>query len=171
MTMTEGVAQLHLGEYNVLAQDASSTDVFAFFVNQGLPLEFSTRLLEDLWGKTKIVAGEVIHIGKIIILKIVEFIKENPHMSVGTAIGAAVYVLINAIPYIGPFVAPLIGGAAIITGMAVGSLMDMASKGQKIDPSFLGLTQAVINSAKKFFELIIDIFLILKVDFEERFCS
>ena len=45
-------------------------------LKRGVPPEIVTRL-EDLWKATKVIAGEVINVGRIIVIKILEFANEN----------------------------------------------------------------------------------------------
>ena len=119
-------------------------------INRGLPPEVITRL-KELWEKTKVVAGEVISVGKIIVQQILEFIKSNPKLSIGMAIGAAVAVLISGIPVLGPLLAPIAAAVSIVYFGSVGALMD---KGK--NPG--SISEGAIELATKFFELLKSIF-------------
>lgn len=109
-------------------------------VASGIPVEVLTRM-KELWEQTKEIGGELIHVGKIIVLKIIEFLKAHPKLTASLAIGAVVYLLSNAVPVIGPWLAPLL---AALT--SVGVLISSAS-----------LDEA-IKMAKGFFQLLIDVF-------------
>lgn len=107
--------------------------------------------LKELWDQTKIIGGELVAIGKIIIQKIFEFLKANPKLAIGLALGVAVAHLIAAIPLIGPFLAPLSILLAALYGAGVGAAM------QKGDYSGSPITAAIELTAK-FFELLQAVF-------------
>ena len=119
-------------------------------LRKGIPPEVLTRL-KDLWEKTKVIAGEVVSIGKIIVQKIFEFLKDNPKLTIGLAFGAAVSVLIAGVPFIGPILAPLAITISMIYFGGVGAAME---KGD-ISGSPLSAAIALANS---FFELLMAIF-------------
>ena len=119
-------------------------------LHRGLPPEVVTRL-KELWEKTKVIAGEVVAVGKIIVQQILEFIKSNPKLSIGMAVGAAVAVLISGIPILGPLLAPVAAVVSIIYFGGVGALMDKGDYSGS-------LSMAVIELATKFFELLKSIF-------------
>jgi len=123
----------------------------------GLPQEIITRI-NDLWEKTKIIGGQVVHIGKVILAEIMKFIKENPHLAVGAAVGA----LTSLIPFIGPFLAPLATAITMLIGGITGYRIDQG-KDQK--DGVIGVTQELIMIAKKFFELFASIFNALQHEF------
>lgn len=119
-------------------------------INRGLPPEVITRL-KELWEKTKVVAGEVVSVGKIIVQQILEFIKSNPKLSIGMAVGAAVAVLISGIPILGPLLAPIAAVVSMVYFAGVGASMDNGDYSGSFDT-------AVIELATKFFELLKSIF-------------
>jgi hypothetical protein len=61
--------------------------------------------LHELITFTKKVAGKVFAVGKIVLLKILEFVKAHPFLVVGAGIGAVIGVaiagLITSIPFLG----------------------------------------------------------------------
>lgn len=136
-------------------------DAITQLTNSGLPQEIITRI-DQLWEKTKIIGGQVIHIGKIIFVEILNFIKENPHLAVGVAIGAAVGALLSMIPFLGPILAPLAVAISILVGGISGYRLD---QGQNSTDGVVGVTQELILIAKKFFELFADIFNALRMQF------
>jgi hypothetical protein len=83
----------------------------------------------------------LIEVGKIIVMKIIEFLKANPKLAASLAIGAAVYLLAHAIPFIGPLLAPLLAAAAAMYTFGTLSSLD-----------------DVIKLAKEFFSFMVDIF-------------
>ncbi|ATX81716.1 hypothetical protein Ga0123462_0847 [Mariprofundus ferrinatatus] len=129
---------------------AEFDDIVIEGIKSGIPPELLTRL-KQLWEKTKLIAGEVVAIGKIIVRAIFNFFKANPKLSIGIAIGAAVTVLIAAIPIFGPLLAPTAALLGITYGAAVGAARD---KGDYSGNPF----DAAVALAEKFFELMKEIF-------------
>lgn len=161
MPLTESEAKLKLSILNSKVLELDRIDAIAQLTNMGLPQEVITRI-EDLWERTKIIGGQVIHIGKVILAEIMKFIKKNPHLVIGIAIGAAVGALISMIPFIGPFLTPL---AAAIS-MAIGGIAGYRSdQGKEPKDGVIGVTQELIMIAKKFFELFGNIFNALRSEF------
>lgn len=154
MKLTESEARLKLSLLNSNILELDRIDTTTQLTNMGLPQEIITRI-NNLWETTKIIGGQVIHVGKIILAEIMKFIKENPHLAVGVAIGAAVGALTSLIPFFGPFLAPLATAIAMIVGGISGYRLDQV-KEQK--GGAIGVTQELIVIAKKFFELFGNIF-------------
>lgn len=146
-TLKQNDGLLGLTMLNSKYKNKSFNDVLVEMANSNLSMEIITRLRE-LWDKTKNIAGEVIHIGKIIVSKILEFVKENQNMAIGIAIGVAIGALINTIPVLGFFLSSL----ATILGVTVGGL-----KGMRMDRKNDSYMEALIESANMFFKLLADI--------------
>jgi hypothetical protein len=161
MSLSEPEAKLKMVVLNSNAIEIVRIDAITRLTNFGLPQEIITRI-DELWEKTKIIGGQVIHIGKIIFAEILRFIKENPHLAVGVAIGAAVGALLSMIPFLGPILAPLAVAISILVGGISGYRLD---QGQKPTDGVVGVTQELILIAKKFFELFADIFNALRMQF------
>lgn len=161
MPLTESEAKLKLSILNSNVIELDRMDAIAQLTNMGLPQEIITRI-EDLWEKTKIVGGQVIHIGKVILAEIMKFVKENPHLAIGVAIGGAVGALISMIPFIGPFLAPLAAAISMLVGGIAGYRID---QGKEAKDGVIGVTQELIMMAKKFFELFGNIFNALRSEF------
>lgn len=143
-------ALLELTLLNAESSDASFDDVVIEGLKRDMPAELVTRLAE-LWTQTKIVAGEVIAVGKIIVRKIIAFMLANPKLAIGIAVGAALSALVAGIPFIGPLLAPMAATLSMLYGAGVGAAM------QKGDYS-LSPYSAAIELANKFFELLSAIF-------------
>ncbi|MDH4562309.1 hypothetical protein [Pseudomonas sp. BN411] len=149
LTKERGMFELTL--LNAAVSREQLDDVLVMGLNRGIPPEIMTRL-ESVWGMTRTIAGEVVAIGKIVVMKIFEFLKANPNLTIGIALGAAVGTLIAGIPFLGAMLAPLVTALSILYGAAVGATKDAGG-----DPS--DAYAAVGHLAKKFFELIQEIFL------------
>ena len=116
--------------------------------------------LKNLVDVTERVADRVISIGKIVLMKIIEFIKAHPNLAVGVAVGAAVGVLVSTIPFLGVYLAPIATAIAITIGAIAGHRLDKIEAGQTINVSVdaIAVGKDVIEVAKLFFVLLIDIF-------------
>lgn len=135
---------------NAENKDAEFDDLFLNGLKRDIPAEIITRLYE-IWMQTKVIAGEIIAVGKIIVKKIIDFLMANPKMTVGIAVGAALATLIAGIPFIGPILAPLSTTISILYGAGIGAAM------QNGDHS-LSAYSAGIELAHKFFEFLLIIF-------------
>lgn len=111
MNAEQGLLELSILNASYVKRDFS--DVVVEMLKRGVPPEIVTRL-EDLWKATKVIAGEVINVGRIIVIKILEFANENQKIAIGVALGAAVGALTALIPFIGPIIAPF---AAVIVAV------------------------------------------------------
>jgi len=139
-TLNSEQAMLEFTLLNAETTGQSFDDVVLDGMQRGIPPEMLTRM-KSLWEQTKQIGNEVIEVGKIIVMKIIEFLKANPKLAASLAIGAAVYLLAHAIPFIGPLLAPLLAAVAAI--YAFGTLTSLDD---------------VIKMAKEFFALIVSIF-------------
>jgi len=162
MQLTESKAKLNLSLLNSSVIELDRLNTITQLTNMGLPQEIITRI-NDLWEKTKVISGQVIHVGKIILAEIMKFIKENSHLAVGVAIGAAVGALTSMIPFIGPFLAPLVTAITMLIGGIAGYRID---QGKELEDGVIGVTQELIMIAKKFFELFGNIFNALQQEFQ-----
>ena len=93
--------------------------------------------------------------------------KAHPNLAIGIAIGAAVGLLTSMVPFLGPFLAPIVAAAGIIIGAVAGHGLDKQMAGLTItnQGSALTIAQSIIEIAREFFVLMIDI---LKTVFEPQ---
>jgi hypothetical protein len=138
--MHEEQALLEVSMLNAETVGHRFEDVVVDGIGSGIPPEVLTRM-KELWEKTKVIGNEVIEVGKILIMKIIEFLKAHPKLAASLAVGAAVYLLSHAIPIIGPLLAPLLAAVSAIYTFGTVSSLDEA-----------------IDMAKKFFQLLVDVF-------------
>jgi hypothetical protein len=151
--LTLGQANLDLALWNAEAESIDSSDLYAWLRESGLPPEIAIRL-KDLLGITEQFAGKIIHTGKIVLFKIIEFIKAHPNVSTAIALAAAISVLINTIPFLGPILSPIALVIGVAYGTVVGHRMDKVEQGYA--PS--NISESIIEIAREFFKLFIDIF-------------
>jgi len=162
--MDKSKAEFELFGLQAKAIQLDELEFVTFFTNAGLPQEIITRV-QVLFDEVKEIAGQVIHIGKIILMKLVDFIKENPNMAIGMAIGVGLGILVNLIPFIGSFIAPVV----TVVGMTIGGLrghrLDKIQNGEHVGDSMI---EDMITIAKKFWKLFSEIFSTLKEYFVEK---
>ena len=143
-TQEQGMFELSM--LNAETSYAEFEEVIIEGIKRGIPTEILTRL-KDLWEVSKEVAGEVVVIGKIIVMAIIDFMKANPMITVGLILGAALSTLVLGIPFLGPLLLPITMGVSALYGAGVGAAMQGGDySGSPIS--------AAIALAKKFFELL-----------------
>lgn len=156
-TFTFAQANFEQTILNAEAASISSGDIYAWLRESGLPSEAAIRL-QGLLDVTREVGGRVINVGKIILIKLIEFVKAHPNLAIGIALGAAIGALVNMVPFLGPLLAPI----AILIGVTLGALaghgLDKANSGEVKNTGQLAIGQDVIEIAKAFFALLIGIF-------------
>jgi hypothetical protein len=135
---------------NAESTSASFEEVVLDGIRRVIPPEILTRL-KAIWDQTKVIAGKLIAIGKIIVQQIFAFLKANPKIVLGIALGAAVSSLIAGILFFGSLLQPLSTFIATLYGAGVGAAMEGG------DYSGSPFT-AIIELAHKFFELVQKIF-------------
>lgn len=142
---------------NAEAETISSGDIYAWLRDSGLPSEAAIRL-KNLLDVTREVGGRIINVGKIILIKLIEFVKAHPNLAIGIALGAAIGALVSMVPFLGPLLAPI----AVLIGVTLSALaghgLDKANSGQLENAGLLAIGQDLIEIAKAFFALLIDIF-------------
>jgi hypothetical protein len=147
-------ANLKLAIWNAEANSVTSSELYVQIQELGLPEEVVSRL-QELVSFTQRVAGKVFSIGKIVLLKILDFVKAHPFLiagaGIGAVIGAAIAGLITSIPFLGQILAPV---AAIlgITIAAVGAVV-----GPRLDKQFQGVGEDIVEIAQQFFSLLANV--------------
>jgi len=138
-------------ELLLLDAEARRTSAHTFYdrlLELGTPPEIVYRLA-SLWRFTRRVGQRLIAVGKIILLKIVEFLAQHPGLCIGAAIGVVLTVLAAHIPFIGPIISPIAGMILIPFGVGVGHAIDTG----RIEDSLL---TNVIRAVKEFFAAVVD---------------
>jgi len=167
LTMTRPQAALELALWQVEADSMNSSDLYLWLRNCGLPPEVAIRL-KDLINVTKQIAGKTISLGKVIVIKLIEFVKLHPNMAVGIALGAMLSALITSIPFLGPLLAPVTVPLGIAVGAIVGHRLDLAVGGRMNGSiGIVEITQDVIEIARSFIQLFIDTVVALSNEFQE----
>ncbi len=157
--LTPAQADLEQTILNAEAESISSSDLYAWLRESGLPSEAAIRL-KSLIDVTMEVAGRVVYVGKIILIKIIEFVKVHRHLAIGVAIGAAIGALVSAVPILGTYLAPIAMAFGVAVGAIAGHRLDKLADGQAVSAEFelIAIGRDVIEIAMAFFQLLIDIF-------------
>lgn len=164
--MNESQAKLKLLTLEAETNNFNKLDMIVKFTNLGLPQEIITRI-QDLFDFTKKIGQQTIHIGKIIIKKLIDFVNENPNLIIGLAVGIGLSVLAgmltSMVPIIGVplsgIVTSIVGIVTIPMGILKGHRLDKAMKGEYVGNSII---EDIITIAKKFWALLINILESLK---------
>ena len=160
--LTPAQQDLKLTLWNAEAESMTSSDLYLWLRESGLPDEVAIRLKNLVDTVTK-VGDRIIHIGKIILIKIIEFVKAHSNLVIGIAIGAAIGALTSTIPFLGVVLAPIVTAITVTIGAIAGLQIDKLKNGHAInrDVNLITIGQDVIEIAKDFFKLLIDIFNII----------
>lgn len=143
-------ANLELALLQADADSVSSSDLYLWLRESGLPPEIAIRL-KDLISFTKKIGEKILALGKIIVIKLIEFAKKNPNLVIGIALGASLSFLVSAVPYLGPILALVAAPFGIAVGAIAGHRMDLGKSGESV--GLIEITQDTINLAKEFFAL------------------
>ncbi|WP_041229741.1 hypothetical protein [Rippkaea orientalis] len=148
-------AKIDLTLWQVEADYISSSDLYVWLIDMGLPNDVASRL-HELISFTKKVGNKVFNIGKIVLIKILDFVKANPFLvsgiGIGAVVGIAITTLITSIPFLGPLLAPI----ATVLGITI--TVAGAVVGYKLDQKFSGVGEDLAEIARKFFSLITEVF-------------
>ncbi len=165
--ITPPQAKLELALWQADADSTSSNDVYIRLTEMGLLSEIAIRL-KGLLEIVKPIGDKMVSIGKIIVLKLIEFIEQNPHLATGIALGAAVSSLIASVPFLGPILAPIALPLGITVGAIAGHRVDKAQVGKiNGDLGPITIAQDVIEIARAFFQLVIDTLTAISADFSQ----
>ncbi len=148
-------SRLKLAMWNAEAESLSSSDLYLWLQETGLPEPVVTRL-HELVSKTIKVGEKLISIGKFLLFKILNFVKENPCLvagaGIGAAVGAAIYSLICSLPLgIGVFLEP------IAKFLCIGAFSVGIGVGHSIDREIKNISQNLIEAARQFFHTIVEV--------------
>jgi hypothetical protein len=155
MSLSHPQSELKLVLWQIEADNTSSANLYAWLISIGLSHDVAI-LLHELISKTKRVGKKVIDIGKIILIKIIDFVKAHPFLvsgiGIGAVIGMAICSLITSIPFIGPLLSPI----ALALGITI--TVSGAVVGHNLDKKFSGITEEIIEITKTFFALVVEVF-------------
>lgn len=157
IVLTPAQANLELLILNSEAETMSSSDVYAWLKECGLSDEIAIRL-KGIAEITAEVGKRVINVGKMILIKIIEFVKAHAYLAIGIAVGAAIGVLAGMIPWIGWILAPIVTLIGVTVGALAGHRLDKAATDIPQNSGLVAIGQDIIEIASAFFKLFVDIF-------------
>ena len=165
--MTKAVAIEELQRFdNSRFNEANARNLISK-VSSGLKLPEPVKVEFDhkmatLFQQTKVIAGKLVNIGRIIFAKLYQFITENPNMALGTIIGAVLGSFLGMVPLIGG----ILSIVATFLGAAIGGYLDLLNKGgREADTTLEKVIAGAAHTTKEFFKLLKEIFIALKNDF------
>lgn len=156
-------AKLKLALWNAKAESIKSSDLYVKLLGLGLPEGVVTRLHEVAYF-TKKIGGKIYSIGKIILMKIIEFLKQHPFVvaggSIGAIIGLSIATLITSVPFLGQVLAPvaaILGITITATGAAIG---------YQLEKQFPEISRNVTELIEMTFQGIADVFNTVTVGYQ-----
>ncbi len=153
--MSVGQAKLKMTLWNAEAESTSSSDLYLYLQEIGLPEEVVTRL-HQLISNTIKVGQKVVSIGKVVILKIIEFVKAHPFLitsiGISAVVASAIYSLIVSVPFLGQLLEP------VARALGIGIVVTGAVIGHTLDKKYADVAQNIVEVATEFFQLLIDVF-------------
>jgi hypothetical protein len=155
-TPTPASAKLELALLNAQAASLDNQETYVFLQEAGFSPDAAIRLRE-LLDVTRKIGEQVISIGKIVVMKLIEFSKANPNLAAGVALGATVSVLASSLPIFGQILAPLTALLGITVGAVLGYQKDQEEKGRRVSEAPAQYLRDAIATAQLFFRLFIDI--------------
>ena len=157
IAITRPQARLELALLQAEADMITSSDLYIRLTHLGLTSEIAIRL-KGLLGEVQLIGNKLFNIGKILVLKFIDFIEHHPNLATGVALAAVVSLLIASIPFLGPILAAFILPLGLTVGAIAGHRVDKAH-GKKIndDLGVISIAQDVIDIARVFFQFFIDI--------------
>ncbi|TVP62115.1 MAG: hypothetical protein EA343_12105 [Nodularia sp. (in: Bacteria)] len=157
-------ANFKMSLWQAEADSKSSNELYIWLNECGLPHEVTMRL-HDLASYTKRIDSKIFYVGKILLLKIIDFVKAHPSLvtgfGIGCAVGAAVSNLIISVPFFGQLLAPVamaLGITITAIGAVAGHRIDKRGQGKEVQSGIFGIAEDIIEITKIFFELVVDVF-------------
>ncbi len=151
INMTRAQASLELALWQADAEAMNSSDFYIWLRESGLPAEVAIRM-KELISLTAKIGAKIVQLGKILLIKIIEFIKAHKHVAIGIALGAAISSLVAAIPVFGPFLMPIALPLGIVIGAVAGHRADKSTSGSAYnDSGLVSIAQDAIEIAYDFF--------------------
>ncbi len=150
-------AKLEMALLDAEAASTRSEHIYLWLRESGLPSEVAIRI-HSLVDKTAEVAGRVYNVGKIIVIRVIEFIKAHPNMAIGMAVGASIGALTSMIPFLGPYLAPVATAIGATLGAVAGHRNDKMREGKIVNTGIIAVAQDLLEIATEFFRLVIDVF-------------
>lgn len=152
--ITKAHAEFELALMQAESDSMASGDLYIWLRECGLSPEIAVRL-KELVNVTQRIGNKVVSIGKLIVMKLREFITAHKGLAIGTLMGVAIASLVAAIPLLGSILAPL--GALLGLTIAVsGHQSDKQPIENGGGVGLLALPQSLMEIARTYFDLFIE---------------
>jgi len=152
--ISKAQAELELALMQAESDSMASSDLYIWLRECGMPPEIAIRL-KELVSVTQRIGNKVVSIGKLIVMKLRDFIMAHKGLAIGTVLGAAIASLVAAIPLLGSLLAPLGGLLGLVIAVS-GHQNDKHPIGDREGVNLLELPQNLIEIARAFFDLFIE---------------
>ena len=160
--ISKAQAELELALMQAESDSMASSDLYIWLRECGLSPEIAVRL-KELVNVTQRIGNKVVSIGKMIVMKLREFITAHKGLTIGTVLGAAIASLVAAIPLLGSILAPL----GVLLGLTIavsGHQSDKQPTERGGSVNLLELPQNLIEIARTFFDLFIETFQVVMAE-------
>jgi hypothetical protein len=147
-------AELELALMQADADAMTSGDLYIWLRECGLSPEIAIRL-KELVQVTRSIGNKVFSIGKMIVMKLRDFIAQHKGLAIGVLLAAAISSLVAAIPLLGTLLAPLAFPLGVVFAVS-GHQNDKLAAGGSAATGLLELPTSLIEIARAFFDLFID---------------
>jgi uncharacterized membrane protein len=164
--LSKAQAFLKFELWHIAAESIRSSEIYSKLQELRLPTEV-IDILYSLIDKTKKIGGRVFNVGKVVLLKIIDFVKAHPLLSLGITsgifvghnillVGHAITGLISYVPFLGSLLAPI--SAQITAILSVVPSLLGALLGHRLDKKIPDMGQNADEILKAFFSLLIEVF-------------
>jgi ElaB/YqjD/DUF883 family membrane-anchored ribosome-binding protein len=164
--LSKAQAILKFELWHVAAESIRSSEVYSKLQELRLPTEV-VDVLYSLIDKTKKIGGRVFNVGKIVLLKVIDFVKAHPFLSLGIAsgifvghnillVGHAITGLISHVPFLSSLLTPI--SAKITAILSVIPSIVGAILGYRLDKKIPDIGQNAKEILEAFFSLLIEVF-------------
>lgn len=160
--MTKQAALVELRNFDNIRFNEDNARELTNRISSGLRLPESIKVefqrgMINVFKSTKVIAGELINVGRIIFVKLFNFIQENPNMALGTIIGAVFIAFASWVP--------LSELLSLMATFGIGGHLYYVNKGgRELNSTLEKVIAGATHTTKEFFKLLSEIFKALKGD-------
>ena len=160
--MTKESALLELRSFDNVSFSEGNARELTSKISSGLRLPESIKVefqrdMINVFKFTKEIEGETIHIGRIIFVKLFDFIQENPNVALGTIVGAVFIAFASWVP--------LSELLSLMATFGIGGHLYCVNKGgRELNSTLEKVIAGATHTTKEFFKLLSEIFKALKGD-------
>lgn len=127
--MNTAEAELDWVVFEADADSYSNSEIFAQLNEYGLPPEIIAKL-HSLVDVKKEINNKEASVGKIILIRMIEFIRENTNLATCVAIGAVLSAIVSSVPVLGQILSPITTPIIMIVMALYGRRLDRKENGE-----------------------------------------